>query len=526
MGPIHGDVHDNGGFGALTGMDDFSGFFDQLAKDLGDDAYIEADSDGSDGDSEHEDEDAKRPDYFTSYNPDFEPDLFGLGRLFFHHVLPNNAAVRSRLIHYGRSAYGLGKSRTGGFIAATHDDHIHVVHGCSPTRRNECRCASHFGAKPFFARRYYASSMGRAHLKNLWNYLVSGPNRQLIYWTNGGGPSTAYCDLRAPSERQGDTAEKSDLHEECHAGGVWAALFGGAEGDTEHSDASSTRKETLQSIINAIWSEADKEWTSDVLDIMRLPAVIDKYESQLMYLDDRITKQLLIKRSLDFAKQRYWKFNDYRAKLVNANPSFGRNAERMQTRGNSFNAIVNWLHSQFDDDWPHAFLEIIRVFNMDNGKMNSVVFVGPPSCGKTWFITMFKDIARYSGVIRNWAQGDRFTFDGAVDCRMIFHDECSFPIIAPDYIETYKLLTAGQEPVVNIKFKPGTKLKSVPVFIAANEHPLSKCTQQMQYFDNVRWRVYRINPVANFKELTEGKYGNPLALFDVHDYALELIQNI
>lgn len=499
-------------------LNDVSLFFENIAREV------------TEGDRiEHEDLPAIqdpaiiRPTYFGTGTGDFDVAEFQLGRLLYHHVFPNSRATRNRLLDYCGRAYRQCHGRAG-IIVATHEDHIHVVHGCNPTQ-GWCRCFRSPDTKPWKVRRHEPSRLKTRDIICLWNYLVSEQSRHLLFWSNGSEYPIAYVETGMLSICGGDVAKNGDLHEECIRAGMDRSSEDGTDDGPTSRNAGGGTKTSLGEQIREIWEVSKKEWIADVSTILNLPEVIEKFEFTLLWAMDKCEKLLENRRRLEYGKSQFWKFSDFAEALVNGNAGFGIVRHKLQSRARTFDVLLHWFETQFGDSWALTLLEIIRAFDGENGKLNTLVFVGPPSCGKTWLITMFCQIARFYGHVRNWSQGDKFCFDNLTDCRLLVHDECKFPINAPEYLESYKLLAAGQSPIVNVKFKSGTKIKPAPLFIMANQHPLSDCPSQMQYFDNVRWKVFNLIMVPDFKDLTESKYGNPLALFDLYEYALNEIQS-
>lgn len=500
-------------------LDTAEAFFANLAREIGTDEDCFPTCDVA-----RPDPIPKRPSYFEQRVPEFQVDAFELGRLLFHHSLPNTRAIRRRLLDYCWKAYGLSSERAG-IVVAEHNDHIHVLHGCLPTTTNTCRCTRFWGDKPFFSRVHQPADLTTGDVIRMWNYLVSEDGRRVIFWANSGGQRPAYYSSRAAEMGRWETPQTRHMDQECHALGVEQLGAGSGSGNNGQSvfDAPS-KKVSLAAKCAEIWTVAEREWLSEVSAILNHPDVVERFEDDLESSMDTFEKRLINKRRLNYAKTQYWRFEDYYNKLKNTNPSFGVRRDKLQVRANTFAVLVHWMETQFGPRWPTTFFEMIRAFDGDNGKLNTLVFVGPPSCGKTWLVSMFAQIARYTGYMRNWSDGDKFCFDNLVNCRFIVHDECQFPMQAPEYFEAYKLLAAGQSPVVNVKFKSGTKVPPSPLFIMANKHPLTNCTNQIEFFDNVRWKVFYLDPVEDFRDMTEGKYGNPLALFDLYDYAQQLIQ--
>jgi hypothetical protein len=504
-----------------TPQDDLDDLFAELGEQFG------AEDWNNDDEAELEEEDRRpfRPDYLWDTSPDFVVDQLVTGRRVYHHVLPNQPDVRKRLVAcFGRS-YRAGIESKGFVLATTHGGHIHILHGCNITE-GKCRCPRHWGANPRFARQYDPASLGDEDYFNFWQYLVSGPDRRILFWSNGGGHGPAYCDVGAVRSEGRAVEEKGHLHTQCQRLGLQEDRPAVHGSKTTDGDATGPKGSSLSDAVNTIWAIADAEWTSDISTLLELPSVVEHCGDIIESCEKRIMERLVNRRRNMFVSQKYWKFENYAEALEGRSPSFGYDRNKLQTRANTFHALVEWFKSQFENNWALRFLDIVRVFDKSFGKQNAIVFVGPPSCGKTWLVTMFKDIARYSGYVRNYTKGNLFCFDNALQCRLIVHDEAIFPIDAPDYIETYKQLAAGQCPTVNVKFKSGQKIADAPVFIMSNTHPLSGCANQMQYFDNVRWTVNYLSPVKGFKELTESKYGNAMALFDMYNYCLEEINNM
>lgn len=277
--------------------------------------------------------------------------------------------------------------------------------------------------------------------------------------------------------------------------------------------------ENKQPFVEFVWEQADKEWTADIKKILALQEVRKAYPKQLTYKRALMETHLTNRRTLEFNEIVDWEFEHFRNHLTGKNPSFGYKRTKILPRVETAQIIVDWLHTQFNHQWAHKFLEFVSVFNRDFGKLNAICLVGPAGCGKTWFIKMWCAIAKFVGKPINYDGKTAFTYDNCLDSRLLFFDEVKFPANAPQYMEAMKELMAGSEPVVQVKHKPLQPIDSTPMFLAANVDPFTDCNNQRQYFVGERMLLYHVYSMPDFKKRTQNKWGHPLALFDVWEEA-------
>jgi len=449
---------------------------------------------------------------------------FSTGRRVCHFIIKNTRENCQRLIVYGIQSQRRGASSRGGHLVAIHNDHLHVIHGCNGSR-SYCRC--HLTWPQYYKCFTTASSSyDRRRLFNLWEYLVSGSERRIIFWSNSPTRSIIYKEdvyldgTGWPEEDAnllGGRSFECDLPELATRG-----LEGDSTEPTQHeTNCEGSTVPKKESILESIMKLADEEWIWDVSKIMGLPSVLAKYHNYVIYNYVKLSTLLQSARMVKYRIVKNWKFIDFMETLRDRNPSFGTDPHRLLDRYESTIALKDWLLHQFGDDWPNFFKRVVKKFDLECGKNASLVLVGPASSGKSWFLNAWVKLALFVGTPLNWSKG-QFDFEKCVASKLLFHDEMEFPMVAPDYINTYKMLAAAHGPTVRIKFETSAKLEPTPVFGAANKHPLWNCPEQKQYFDGVRWDIYNVYAWPHCDELTTNKELNPLALFDIYQEILDM----
>lgn len=117
---------------------------------------------------------------------------------------------------------------------------------------------------------------------------------------------------------------------------------------------------------------------------------------------------------------------------------------------------------------------VVDTLNRRFPKRNLIMFHGPPSSGKS---LLCKSIVRSTSFPFFCSKLDyrtsQFVLQDAPTVRSMLVDE---PVITNDYIETFKLLTAGEPVNTDVKFGGSVTLPRIPVFVCSNNFAWSNCT--------------------------------------------------
>ena len=120
-------------------------------------------------------------------------------------------------------------------------------------------------------------------------------------------------------------------------------------------------------------------------------------------------------------------------------------------------------------DFDELCYTIYQVMNMKVAKQNTFMIMGPSNAGKT---VIFKNsllpIVPFSAQVGSVGNSGQFLWQMCPGNRAIFIEECR---MAPEHIETCKLIFGGEDAMVDVKCKPQAKLSRTPVFISTNTYP-------------------------------------------------------
>jgi hypothetical protein len=263
---------------------------------------------------------------------------------------------------------------------------------------------------------------------------------------------------------------------------------------------------------------AEKHWIGDFALLMDLAEVRMDVDLQyvLTFHMDAIAKYMNNQFMLNYFKVKNMKFNDIRQHLETCPAAFNDGFMGIE---DSLKALKHLFVCQFGEDAPRYVVTFRKWFDQTNGKMNTIIIIGPPSCGKTWLASAFTRLGCYFGKILEWTKGSQFSFGGCQTGRVILHDECIQPIEGLDYLETLKKIYAGEKNVpINVKYKEGALACGAPVIGTSNSHPVRNGSV-LEAFE-ARVNFINFHHDEEFNKLISGQC-NPRALFDLWDWAFE-----
>lgn len=105
---------------------------------------------------------------------------------------------------------------------------------------------------------------------------------------------------------------------------------------------------------------------------------------------------------------------------------------------------------------------LFKILTKTNGKKNTLVFIGPPSTGKTTIARSILSMYPSFGEIINCSN---FMFQDLINHQIAIWEE---PIINQECAQKVKLIMEGAKTSVDVKFKAPTQISNIPLIITTN----------------------------------------------------------
>lgn len=440
-------------------------------------------------------------------------------------ITVNSTDAMGKLLKYLESAAQIYKR--GLFFFVLHNSHIHVIHDCAySTRSCRCKWKTHLPKTlgELRPRLRQAPSIG-SFTKRGWGQVIayfSALPRRGVYLSLGGRrrrlpdgneylldsfttntecseiTSMETCGLQGQSELQREEREQN------------STSFGTDE--TRYTKAMrqlrrSSRKEILA---DKIESMIYKYPTSPIDSICCITEWLYNDDLKHIRADHREFKMVLDlveKRFTGFTlKDFLYHYNDKHCipKFRAINMPYD---ELYYDIATSISIIEKLLMYQFNDDnvaIDYFLRSIYNVLERRIPKLNTIIFHGDKSAGKSYFIDCITNYLLCSGEINTPL--NKYGQFALMDCsgkRVIVWDE-------PNYekckVEELKKLLGGGQLKVQTKFKNDQVVNRTPIFITTNNH--------LSIFDDInfsdRLRVFRWRSCDFLKEYE--KYPNPLCV--------------
>lgn len=331
--------------------------------------------------------------------------------------------------------------------------------------------------------------------------------RQFITTTYSPGNATEVqnCQVKFDGERDGECASDFQSY---------------LQGTKERTPQGGKSKAVpaVQRTALEILDVAKRNWIGQIDDMFSDSEVIDKHIMTIVTQRKRLEEimdaanYLQAKRVSDCRIYTWDKIRD----TISDSATFGY--PTMMSRDDSL-SILKWLFRRNFPDYVDKILSLKPWFDMKN-KKNTILMLGPPSCGKSWFGTALSKLGCYIGTILNYSKGSSFCFGNTTNCRIIVHDECQWPLVT-EYTEVLKMLYGGQSTPVDVKYKNKQTGGNCPVVAMANCHPCKdpKLIAPMQTRCD-EWQFIHSMDELKFQTDIPHVYGpcHPLAIFDLYDY--------
>ncbi|KZS05374.1 Uncharacterized protein APZ42_031456 [Daphnia magna] len=416
-----------------------------------------------------------------------------------------------------------GRSPIGAVYAASHDDHIHVIHGCN-FADERCRCS---GIKRCFGEAYKSvtspsDKWDDGRRSRMWEHLGKGPGRRRWHIRQDSHNQSGHLDgvyiLSAEDERRPE--EEVPCEDEFYQcgfpslseGGVGSAGSDGAAGPAKKKRRGASWFATIQYALEI----GQLQWISSPDAILNLDVLTKEpdHNYNIICSRDKLLKGIASGQQALYSKIRPMRMESI-ISLIDSNATFGYN--RIATREDSLLGLKHFFQ-QFDDGY-HATVKLFHDwFNQDLGKKNTICLIGPPSCGKTWVANAFMKLGLFGGSIGAWNKNDnKFAFNNCVTARIVMHDECKQPMNDIGYIEKLKEIYAGSEGCVDRKFTNDARASGCPVIATCNSHPVSNKEHRAAFEERITY--IHCNQVPEMKEFCEFPC-NPLAIWDLVSHVL------
>lgn len=164
--------------------------------------------------------------------------------------------------------------------------------------------------------------------------------------------------------------------------------------------------------------------------------------------------------------------------------------------------------------------DVMTIINKQKPKINTLMFNGPPNCGKTVLANSIVESLMYYTVNNQFnARSGQFALQECVRARVILFDEVA---ITEDYKDKMLLLFGGSDCDSDVKNKAHVIIRRTPVILCFNKHPSRGLpTQDRPLFElavAARSAEYQFKPCPQLANLTFDRL-HPL----VWKYRIELL---
>lgn len=143
------------------------------------------------------------------------------------------------------------------------------------------------------------------------------------------------------------------------------------------------------------------------------------------------------------------------------------NPEEYHTVARSRKIIHAWCEHNKIDVWDLAE-DIKTIVDKEANKINAILFEGESNAGKTILANSITDAFYRSSATVNNATNCGFTWEKAVNSRIIKHEEAT---MINTQTEEYKQILGGEPCMVNVKNKPMERLQRTPLIMTGNHPP-------------------------------------------------------
>lgn len=243
-----------------------------------------------------------------------------------------------------------------------------------------------------------------------------------------------------------------------------------SEGGTEDVQRGNIpRRKEKTSTIDFINYHLEKSQAVDNVDFDGYFALMDPacqdFKTHIHFADKHRNYNQLILRLINMRDQRYQQYKFEDLVPVFNEPAFNR-------RGITFISPAEsayWIKRICYHNGVNIpeFVEVVyRLINRDKPKSNLLVFIGAPSSGKSFLCkSIIRSCSFAFSTNRLNCKTSEFALSDMPTKRIAYFDE---PFITQDWFETFKLLSAGEPTLTNIKFGGHVTIPRIPLIVSAN----------------------------------------------------------
>lgn len=152
-------------------------------------------------------------------------------------------------------------------------------------------------------------------------------------------------------------------------------------------------------------------------------------------------------------------------------------ATEFHTIARSRKILHAWCEHNKIDVWDLAE-DIKQIVDKEANKINAILFEGESNAGKTILANSITDAFYRSSATVNNATNCGFTWEKAVNARIIKHEEAT---MINTQTEEYKQILGGEPCMVNVKNKPMERLQRTPLIMTGNHPPWITVGERQTY---------------------------------------------
>nr|WAQ80633.1 MAG: nonstructural protein [Parvoviridae sp.] len=188
--------------------------------------------------------------------------------------------------------------------------------------------------------------------------------------------------------------------------------------------------------------------------------------------------------------------------------------------GHSLQLLDEWC--TFNRLTFHDFTSAVRdTMNMKHQKINTLLLLGGSNSGKSMMLKRtLEPLVPFNAQIGGVGNSSAFMWMNCPGARAVFIEEC---MLAPEHIETAKLIFGGEPACVDVKLRPPAKVGRVPVFVTSNNEPwrMAQSAVDKEALQN-RMTIFRVHANDSLKHSTKNlNPGMWWYISKAHDVAAE-----
>lgn len=395
-------------------------------------------------------------------------------------IVPRSREEHQKIL---QGLYQRIQSHTGEFgILTDHADHIHLLHDCAYSNRS-CRCTwlktfpqfnEIFRGKIRKAR--LMSSLKRSDWENVIYYYLTG-GRKCIYFKFRGATKripVGIEDLPNRRYRGEESAREMEIHLSESDGDIrheFSRCESSGEIDGESSRGNPPKRQFRVEVDKKIQLLMYKYPVTPMKGILSIMEWLDDSDLQQIRGESLIFKNCF---EITCSKICRWKLHEFKSYYADpaVSPKFGAGYMPIDSvyydTDLSFDILKEILNFQFNDDDILIYnfvLDLWKVLERYQPKLNTLLIHGPPSSGKNFFIDCFLDYLLVKGNLGNPNKNNQFAYQECFGKRVILWNE---PNYESSEIDNLKMLLGGDVMSARVKNKDDAAVYRTPIVILTN----------------------------------------------------------